>query len=143
MLAQKTIDTYGAVHILYNNAGVAHPGNNKVILLQQLDLIAKSFIVDNQLSEKYYLIALEREQKHHDIYYGLFELYRYSFNDPQKAIEVLERGRQNNPDQKVYVVDLIDYYLVLDQKDKANQVLDEWLKEYPDDFSLRERIEKK
>ena len=30
MLAQKTIDTYGAVHILYNNAGVAHPGNNKV-----------------------------------------------------------------------------------------------------------------
>ena len=32
----------------YIHAMVFHPGNNKVILLQQLDLIAKSFIVDNR-----------------------------------------------------------------------------------------------
>jgi len=32
----------------YIHAMIFHPGNNKVILLQQLDLIAKSFIVDNK-----------------------------------------------------------------------------------------------
>ncbi len=32
----------------YIHAMIFHPGNNKVILLQQLDFIAKSFIVDNK-----------------------------------------------------------------------------------------------
>lgn len=117
----------------------AHPGNS--VSPSNLGNLYKSFIADNAQSEKYYQIALEREKKKYDIYYGLYELYRYNFEDAEKAIAALTMGKENNPDERSYVVDLMDYYMVLGEKDKAETVLDEWLVKHPEDFSLEERLQ--
>ena len=116
-----------------------YPGNS--VSPSNLGNLYKSFIVNNQESEKYYLIALEREKKKYDIYYGLYELYRYNFKDLKKALEILEHGRKNNPDEKSYVVDIVDYLVVLDRKDEAEKIIDEWLVNHPEDFSLKERLQ--
>ena len=116
-----------------------YPGNS--VSPSNLGNLYKSFIVNNQESEKYYLIALEREKKQYDIYYGLHELYRYNFQDTEKALEILERGRKNNPDEKSYVTDMADYLVVLGRKDEAEKIIDEWLVNHPEDFSLKERLQ--
>ena len=117
----------------------AYQGNS--ISPSNLGVIYKSFVVNNDLSEKYFLMALEREKNHYDIYYNLHELYRYNFEDSKKAVDILEQGRENNPDERKFVTTLIDYHLLLEGKDKASQVLDEWLVEHPEDFSLEAKIE--
>ena len=116
-----------------------YPGNS--VSPSNLGNLYKSFIVNNQESEKYYLIALEREKKKYDIYYGLYELYRYNFKDLKKALEILEHGRKNNPDEKSYVVDIVDYLVVLDRRDEAEKLIDEWLVNHPEDFSLKEKLQ--
>ena len=100
----------------------------------------KSFIINKQESEKYYLIALERDKKDFQIYYGLYELYRYRFEDPEKALQTLYDGLENNPDNQNFISELISYLLFLDRKDQAEKLVDEFIKNHPDAFGLREML---
>ena len=136
--AQKVIGDYERTAKLWIWFTQVYPGNS--ISPANLGDLYKSFVVDQEKSEKYYLIALDREKHDLQIFLGLYELYRYRFEDPDKAIQVLKDGRQNNPDNKNYVSELIDYLLLLDRKDEAEEIIDAWLVNHPEDFSLKARL---
>jgi tetratricopeptide (TPR) repeat protein len=144
------LNVTGAMHMIgdYEREAVvlkwfteAYPGNS--VSPSNLGNIYKSFIIDNEQSEKYYLIALEREKNLFDIYNAFFELYRYNFEDPKKAAGVLEMGLENMPDERNLIVNLIDYYVLLDKQDEAMEALDKWLVNHPEDYSLEARIKSK
>ena len=100
----------------------------------------KSFIIDKEQSETYYLMAIERDKKDFQIYYGFYELYRYRFEDSEKALQILYDGLENNPDDVDFVNELINYLLKLDRPDEAEKIIEEFIKDHPEAFSLRERF---
>ncbi|MFH1890255.1 MAG: tetratricopeptide repeat protein [Candidatus Kuenenbacteria bacterium] len=60
--------------------------------------------------------------------------------DSDRAVEILEDGWQNNPDNRNYVVELVNYLISVDKKDKAGTVIDKWLKAHPEDFSMKAKL---
>ncbi|MFH1457360.1 MAG: hypothetical protein ABIF17_04615 [Patescibacteria group bacterium] len=135
---QKLIGDYDRVAQLWKWFTFAYKGNS--ISPANLGDLYKSFIVNKEESEKYYLIALERDKKDFQIYYGLYELYRYRFEDSDKALQVLYDGFENNSDNPNFVNEVIDYLLFLDRKSEAEKVVEEYIKDHPDAFLLRERL---
>lgn len=100
----------------------------------------KSFVVDNELSEKYYKIAIERDTTDWFTYYSFYELYRYNFNDSEKAIAVLRDGASHNPDNKNYVAELANYYIIIGDKNSAKEVIEEFVARHPEEVSLRDKL---
>ena len=100
----------------------------------------KSFLIDNAKSEKYYLIALEREKHDFNIFYGLYELYRYRFEDSQKAIDILKDGLANNPGELNYVNTLVKYLLELGDREQASQVVEDFIADNPEQTGLRDKL---
>jgi len=137
--AQKLIGDYERVEKLWLWFTEVYPGNS--ISPANLGDFYKSFVVDREKSEKYYQIALEREEHDFQIYYGFYELYRYVFEDEDKAIAVLEDGIKNNPDSKNYVNELVSYLLEIDRKQKASEVIEAWIENHPEDYSMRVKLE--
>ena len=136
--AQKMIGDYERAEKIWLWFTEVHAGNS-ISPLNLADLY-KSFLVDQEKSEKYYKIALDREKNKFQIYYGLYELYRYRFEDEDKAVDILREGWENNPDVKDYVRELVDYLVLVDRKDEAEEVIDEWLINHPEDFSMKARL---
>lgn len=137
--AQKVVEDYDRAIGIWTWFTGAYPHNSTSPF--NLAGVYKSLVVNNKLSEKYYQIALEREKHKFHIYYGLYELYRYNFRDEQKAIDVLKTGLENNPEDRNYVTSLINYMIGVGRLDEAEEVIDEWLVEHPDDYDLREKLE--
>ena len=135
---QKLIGDYDRAEQLWKWFTFAYSYNG--ISPSNLGDLYKSFIINKQESEKYYLIALERDKKDFQIYYGLYELYRYRFEDPEKALQTLYDGLENNPDNQNFISELISYLLFLDRKDQAEKLVDEFIKNHPDAFGLREML---
>ena len=91
-------------------------------------------------SEKYYLMAVGRDKKDFQIYYGLYELYRYRFEDSEKALQTLYDGFENNPDDNNFVNELTNYLLTLDRRSEAEELVEEYISTHPDAFSIREKL---
>lgn len=100
----------------------------------------KSVEVDNEKSEFYYIMALERDVNDFEIYHGLYEIYRYNFKDSEKAIEILRNGAENNPDQISYISELSAYLSVLNRAEEASEIINEYLVNHPEDERLRSRL---
>ncbi|MFH1890256.1 MAG: hypothetical protein ABIJ91_01675 [Candidatus Kuenenbacteria bacterium] len=137
--AQKVIGDYDRAAQIWIWFTDAYAGNS--ISPANLADLYKSFVIDKEKSEKYYLIAIEREKHDFQIYYGFYELYRYLFEDQDKAVQILEDGWQNNPDNRNYVVELVNYLISVDKKDKAGTVIDKWLETHPEDYSMKAKLE--
>ena len=136
--AQKPIGDYDRAAKLWQWFTEVHAGNS--ISPANLGDLYKSFIVDKDKSEYYYKIALEREQRDFQIYYGLYELYRYLFEDPDQAVQVLKDGMANNPDNRNYVSELVNYLISIGRKGEAGQIIDQWVEAHPEDYAMRAKI---
>src|SRR3989344_7782506 len=136
---QKLIGDYDRAIKIWTLFTEIYSGNS--ISPANLGDLYKSFVVDKEKSEKYYKIALEREKHDFQIYYGFYELYRYVFDDADKAIAVLQDGMANNPDRKDYLTELINYLISLDRRDQASAVIENWIAQHPEDFSLKARLQ--
>ena len=136
---QKLIGDYDRAIKIWTWFTEIYSGNS--ISPANLGDLYKSFVVDKEKSEKYYKIALEREKHDFQIYYGFYELYRYVFDDADKAIAVLQDGMANNPDRKDYLTELINYLISLDRRDQASAVIENWIAQHPEDFSLKARLQ--
>ena len=113
----------------YNSISPANLGN-----------LYKSFVVDREKSEYYYKIAVERDYRDWQIYYGFYELYRYNFEDADKAIAVLRDGYDKNSDQINYVVEMTNYLVSLDRKAEASEIIEEYISRHPEATHLRDRL---
>jgi tetratricopeptide (TPR) repeat protein len=136
--AQKIIGDYersAQVLIWFTDV---HSGNS--VSPANLGNLYKSFLVDNEKSEKYYKIALERDPDDWQIYFGFFDLYRYNFDDPDKAIAVMQDGAKNNPDEKNYVVTLANYLIELERIQEAEVIINDFVARHPEAGSLRDKL---
>jgi tetratricopeptide (TPR) repeat protein len=137
-VAQKSINDFDRAADIWIWFTEAYDHNS--ISPANLGDLYKSFVVDNDKSEKYYKIALDRDKTDWQIFLGFYELYRYNFNDPDKAIAVLRDGAKHNPDNKNYVVELANYFLVLEDKESAKEVIEEFISRHPAESSLRNKL---
>ena len=137
-LAQKIIGDYDRATGIWKWFTDAYPHNSTSPV--NLGSFYSTNVVDNKQAEKYFKIAMEREKNKFHIYYNFYKLYRYNFKDEQKAIDVLKTGLENNPDNKNFVNELVDYLVILDRKDEAGRVIDQWLVNHPQDYSLRTKL---
>lgn len=62
-------------------------------------------------SEKYFLLALEKNPGRTETYFELFDLYRYSYKkDTTAAVDILKKGKMNFPDDVNFPASLGTYY---------------------------------
>ncbi len=137
-LAQKIVGDYERAATIWKWFNHAYPHNS--VSPFNLGGLYRTFVKDKEQAEKYYKIALEREKHKFQYYLGLHELYRHGFEDEGKAIDVLEQGLENNPDDKNYIKALISYLVKIGRLDEANRQLDKWLADHPEDYGLRAKI---
>ena len=137
-IVQKSIGDYERAAKIWIWFTDIHSGNS--ISPANLGDLYKSFVVDNEKSEKYYKIAIAREKEDWQIYYGFYELYRYNFQDPEKAISVLKDGAKNNPDDINYIYELSDYLISLNRQAEAEKIIEEYISRHPESASLRNKL---
>jgi tetratricopeptide (TPR) repeat protein len=114
---------------IHNSVSPANLGN-----------LYKSFVVDRDKSEYYYKMAVERDDRDWHIYYGFYELYRYNFEDADRALDVLRDGYGKNPDQINYVIEMANYLIILERIDEASDVIEEYVVRHPEADHLRDRL---
>lgn len=137
--AQKTIGDYQRASLVWQWFTQAYPGNS--ISPANLADLYKTFIEDKEKSEEYYKIALEREKHDFQLYYGFFELYRYKFESPEKALAVLREGQEKNPTDSRYISEIASYLISLDRKEEAEQLIEDYISKYPNAEYLREIVQ--
>lgn len=135
---QKVIWDFDRAEKIWKWFTYAYPGNS--VSPANLGEMYKTFVVNNEEAEKYYLIALEREQKNFQIYLGLFDVYRYRFEDQEKAIEVMKQGIENNPNNSKFIIELADYLIENEKKEEAEKIVDEFIEKYPDKYGIKADI---
>ncbi len=135
---QKSIGDYDRAAQLWKWCNQAYAFNS--ISPANLGDLYKSFVINKEESEKYYLMAVGRDKKDFQIYYGLYELYRYRFEDSEKALQTLYDGFENNPDDNNFVNELTNYLLTLDRRSEAEELVEEYISTHPDAFSIREKL---
>ncbi|MFH1610968.1 MAG: hypothetical protein ABIA91_03715 [Patescibacteria group bacterium] len=135
---QKLIGDYERAAQMWKWLNQAYSSNS--ISPANLGDLYKSFVIDKEQSEIYYLMALDRDKKDFQIYYGLYELYRYRFEDSEKALQTLYDGFENSPDNQDFVSEISSYLLKLDKRDEAEKIVEEFIKDHPEAFSLREKF---
>lgn len=137
-MVQKSIGDYDRAAKIWLWFNDAQPGNS--ISPANLGDLYKSFVVDNAKSEYYYKMAIERDKNDWYTYYSFFELYKYNFNDPEKAIAVLKDGAKNNPDVINYISELSDYLISLDRKPEAVKLIEDYIVDHPEATKLRDKL---
>jgi len=136
--AQKMIQDYERTAQIWTWFTYAYPHNS--LSPANLADLYKSFIVDNEKSEKYYKIALARDTTDWNIYYGFFELYKYNLNDSERAIAILKDGMDHHPSDIRYPNRLVDYLVGLDRIDDARIIVEEYISQNPGAIGLRDRL---
>jgi tetratricopeptide (TPR) repeat protein len=135
---QKLIGDYDRAAQLWKWFNQAYAFNS--ISPANLGDLYKSFVIDKEESEKYYLMAVDRDTKDFQIYYGLYELYRYRFEDSEKALQILYDGFENNQDDANFVNELTNYLLILDRRSEAEELVEGYISTHPEAFSIREKL---
>ena len=134
-IRQKSIGDYEHAEKIWLWFNDAYPGNS--VSPMNLGDLYKSFLIDKEKSEQYYKLALDREKHDFNIYNGLFELYRYNFNDSALAVAVLKDGLKNNPDDQRYVETLALYLVSIQNSTEASALIEDFIKTHPAAKGLR------
>ncbi len=124
---------YGIARAIAKRLLMQHPKYHDVRLL-----LGRTYAWDGQYGQARTVFkeVLERDSTYYDTYNALFDVERWAGN-PQKALDVINRGLTYHPEQKQFLEKKIRILVELNQKAEAAKLYEELQNQYPNSKKMQ------